>query len=294
MITNNYLKIKYKLFFNLVLLIFFLEIYNLKLNDYSKNNRILIYTCCDEEYSHYIPIFCNLLLRADKYFRIDIEIGVSLNKLSNNEEKALQYLKDKYNNSKILIKYNFFKQFKKFASYKNKKMPINCVRFISKTKIKNKYIYIIDIDLLILKKNFYIYLIDDMIKRKSCYSNIVRSSNNALSGLHFILYDKYYPIPKQKEYNIVDENLLYNIVKSKGIIIDNKTQFRPVFGIHPSPSRPKVEENKLPGWNAENYKKEWIEYINSSDFIFIKPLLHNSIKKKILLLNEFYEIKNKD
>ena len=64
-----------------------------------------------------------------------------------------------------------------------------------------------------------------MIKRKSCYSNIVRknSTKKRITGLHFILYYKYYPVPKLDNYNINDEHLLYNIMKKKNIIIDYDT-----------------------------------------------------------------------
>ena len=67
-----------------------LLIYNSLNKSKSNNNfRVLVYTCCDEKYSHYIPIFCNTLLQADKLKLIDIEIGTNLNKLSDNEEKAI-------------------------------------------------------------------------------------------------------------------------------------------------------------------------------------------------------------
>ena len=48
----------------------------------------------------------------------------------------------------------------------------------------------------------------------------------------------HYPIPPQANYEINDEVLLYNIVKSKGIEIDENTIFAPLFGIHISPHSP--------------------------------------------------------
>ena len=67
------------------------------------NYRVLVYSCCDELYSHYIPIFFNTILRADKLKLIDIEICTNLYNLSEKEEKAINFLRKKYNYSKIII-----------------------------------------------------------------------------------------------------------------------------------------------------------------------------------------------
>lgn len=267
-----------------------IKIINLK-KPLKLNYRILVYSCCDEFYSHYIPIFCNTILRADKLKLVDIEIGTSLNNLSQNEEKAIDYLRKKYNYSKIIINYNTFIKNKTGIYYNNTKiLHANSIRFITQPTIKNKYVYISDIDLFILVDNFYLNLIDDMTKRKNSYSNIVRSNSNFLTGLHFTEYDAYYPIPKQKNYLTVDEILLYNIVKSKGIKIDKKANYRPVFGIHASPSRTTVNTNKIIGWGAERYKSDWINYCKSNDFKYIYPLLDKFIINKIKMLNNYYGI----
>lgn len=257
-------------------------------NDY----RVLLYTCCDNKYSHYIPIFCSLALRADKLKKIDIEIGVNLNKLTDNEEKALNYLRKKYSYSKIIIKYNYFIKNKTGVYYNNNKVKVNSVRFISQPIIKNKYVYITDVDMFIFVENFYLNLIDDMNKRKNCYSNIIRQNTKHMTGLHFIKYNAYYPIPKQKIYYINDEVLLYNIMKSKNIKIDNKTEYRPQFGIHASPSRRHVGSVGFVGWGAENYKFNWINYYKSNEFKYIYPLLDNYLLKVITKLNEYYSIKD--
>lgn len=300
-ILNNlfYLIIKFKflliIFFLLIINnIYFFKFFHKLLNLNSNQDRILLYTCCDDIYSHYIPIFCNLALHSDKLKKLDIEIGVSVNKLSDNEEKALDYLRKKYSYSKIIIKYNFFIKNNTGFYYNNIKIKPNSVRFISQPLIHNKYVYITDIDIFIFIDNFYLYLIDDMKRRKSCYSNIVRPKTHHLTGLHFIEYDAYYPIPMQKKYNINDEVLLFNILKSKGIKIDYKTNYRPQFGIHVSPSRSHVSSIGHIGWGAENYKFNWINYCKSKEFRYIYPLLDKFILKKISKLNNYYSIKDKE
>lgn len=264
--------------------------YDIKIDN--TNYRVLVYTCCDELYSHYIPIFINTLLLSDKLKKIDIEIGVNVNKLSNKEEKAILYLKKKYSYSKIIINYNFFIKNSSGVYYNNIKLKPGSVRFITQPTIKNKYVYLTDVDIFVFVDNFYLNLIDDMIKRKSCYSNLVRFNSSHLTGLHFIYYDSYYPIPKQKDYDINDEILLYNIMKSKGIKIDYITEYRPNFGIHASPNRMHVSSVGFEGWNAENFKFKWIEYIKSCDFNYIYPLLDEFIRNKISMLNKYYSINN--
>ena len=231
-------------------------------------------------------------MKTDELKRIDIEIHLGNQKLSKNEEKAIDFIRKKYYYSKIIIKYNTFIKNETGTFFKNNKVQTGSVRFLSQPTIRNKYIYITDVDIFYMEKNFYLYLIDDMIKRKSCYSNIIRKNKiiKCFSGLHFILYDKYYPIPKLENYSIFQEHLLYNIMKKKKIIIDHDTEFRPVFGIHASPQRPQVGSGKIVGWGAEKYKQQWIDFSKSVDFKNIYPLLDVYVKEKINMLNKYYEI----
>ena len=113
-------------------------LFNLK-NFKNSGDRILVYSCCDEFYSHYIPIFLNTMLRADKLKRLDFEIGVNLNCLNEKEEKAIAYLRNNYPYSKIMIKYNFFIKNSTGTFYNNIKVQTWSVRFISEPTIKNKY-----------------------------------------------------------------------------------------------------------------------------------------------------------
>lgn len=268
--------------------------YLLRKNNITKEDRVLVYTCCDELYSHFIPIFCNTLLRSDKLKMIDIEIGVNVNSLSKNEEHALDFLRKKYSYSKIKINYNIFIKNKTGIFYKNIKLHANSVRFVSEPTIKNKYVYITDVDIFIFTDNYFINLIDDMKRKNNKYSNLVRPNRKQLTGLHFTEYDAYYPVPKQEKYDICDEVLLFNIVKSKGIKIDMHTQYRPNPGIHASPSRPHVNSIGYVGWLAELYKVSWINYCRSDDFKYIYPLLDNYIIKQISKLNDYYGISEKD
>ena len=127
-----------------------------------------------------------------------------------------------------------------------------------------------------------------MRKRNSCYSNMVRRNFNykRLTGLHFSEYNMHYPIPPQKNYDINDEELLFNIVKSKGIIIDYNTTFRPLFGIHLSPHTPDGSK-----YGGKSYILNWVHFCNSTDYKFIYPLLDRFIKIKIGVANKIFQIK---
>ena len=244
----------------------------------------------------FIPIFCHTILKTDEFKRIDIEIHLGNQRLTQNEEKAIDFIRKKYYYSKIKIKYNTFLKNISGTFYKNNKVETGSVRFLSQPTIRNKYVYITDVDIFYFEKNFYLNLIDDIIKRKSCYSNIIRKNSiiKSFSGLHFILYNRYYPIPKLDNYSVHQEHLLYNIMKKKNIIIDYDTEFRPVFGIHASPKRPEVASGRLVGWGAEKYKQKWLDYCKSDDFKNIYPLFDIYLKETINKLNKFFRINTTD
>ena len=258
----------------------------ISLSDYFK--RTLIYTCCDEKYSHFIPLFCAALLYSNK--NIDIEIGTSVNKLTDSEENALIYLRKVFPNSKILIKYNYFKVVNNIAIYNNNKMFINTVRFISEPIIKDYYTYISDIDLIMFDKNFYVHHIKILKDNNIIYDNIVRKNNPThLSGLHFCITEKWYPLNLTNiDYKINDEEVLMNIAKNK-TSINHELVLRPQHGIHMSFNRPEVKAGKIIGWGAEPYKIIWNEFINTEIYKTIELSFHNIIIDQINKLNKFYK-----
>lgn len=258
----------------------------ISLSDYFK--RTLIYTCCDEKYSHFIPLFCAALLYSNK--NIDIEIGTSVNKLTDAEENALIYLRKVFPNSKILIKYNYFKVVNNIAIYNNNKMFINTVRFISEPIIKDYYTYISDIDLIMLDKNFYVHHIKILKDNNIIYDNIVRKNNPThLSGLHFCITEKWYPLNLTNiDYKINDEEVLMNIAKNK-TSINHELVLRPQHGIHMSFNRPEVKAGKIIGWGAEPYKIIWNEFINTEIYKTIELSFHSIIIDQINKLNKFYK-----
>ena len=253
-----------------------------------KFKRTLVYTCCDEKYSHFIPLFCASLLYSND--NIDIEIGVSNSKLTDEEEKALDYLRKCFDKSKILIKYNFFTVENKLAKYDNHIMAINSVRFVSEPIIKNDYTYISDVDLIIFDKNFYDCHIQTMKKYNMIYDNIVRKNAlTHLSGLHFCKTSKWYPlILNNLKFDINDEELLLNIAKAKTTVNYNLVD-RPQHGIHMSLNRPEVKKGKVVGWGAEPYKNVWNTFILTDIYKKIQSSFSDIVNEQIDKLNKFYK-----
>ena len=247
-------------------------------------DRTLIYTCCDEKYSHFIPLFCAALLYSND--NIDIEIGVSISKLTNEEELALEYLKNKFKDSQILIRYNMFtvyynKSNTNQAIYEGNEMMINSIRFVSEPIIKDTYTYISDIDIISLEHNFSNIHINEMNKNNLVYDNIVRKNT---------VKTKYqYPLNyKNLKTDINDEQLLLNICKDK-YMINRELTFRPVHGIHMSLNRNITITENIPGWGADKWKYKWKQFISTDIYKTIEKSFSSMIKELIENLNNYYE-----
>lgn len=257
--------------------------------------RTLIYTCCDEKYSHFIPLFCAALLWSNE--NIDIEIGVSNKSLTENEEKALTFLRKEYPNSKILIKYNMFDvDYNKpnivQATYNQKEMMINTVRFVSEPIIKDTYTYISDIDIINFDKNFYDIHIKNMNENNTFYSNVVRPNSFRMTGLHFVKTAEYYPVNiNDIELNKLDEQVLYDIM-NKTKYICNSLCIRPVHGIHMSPSRNDPAGIDGLGWGARRYKDEWNKFKESKIYKNILFSFDSLIIELIKKLENYYNSLN--
>ena len=251
--------------------------------------RTLFYTCADKLYSHWIPLYClSLLMYNDN---IDIEIGME-GELDKEERFCVDYLRSEYPTSKIIIHENLFTVNGGVAFFNGKRMLINTVRFLSVPSIKDDYVYIGDIDILCMEKNISDQHISHMKMNGCKYSNILRPTDKSrMTGLHFSEYDSYYPLPYIDDMNLLmnDEQLLKIMVERRGLIIDNDTTFRPVHGIHFSKNRPTVcGSDKIPGWGAETYRKEWNVFSNTVQYKVIYEHIDEQIKTMIRKLEEYY------
>jgi len=143
------------------------------------------------------------------------------------------------------------------------------MRFITQPRWKAKYVYIGDVDIFVCRDILACHL-DNIGKNGLDFSNIKRKGEARLSGLHFIAYDKMYPVKIPAHINLKhvnDEILLYHMMSAKGYKIpdENEVTFRPLLGLHASYySRPPLptlttedeEVSCFPSWfvNTEGRK----------------------------------------
>lgn len=256
--------------------------------------RTLIYTCADKKYSHWIPLYCLSILTFNK--DVDIEIGME-GHLEPLEKEAVEYIRSQFPNSQILIKENFFTKIgekKAFVESQNIKTLFVTVRFVTTPKLKADYVYIGDVDIIILEP-FVQQHLNNMEKLGLNYSNIVQLKNPqkmGMSGLHFSKWNAYYPLPNLSEIDLFkdDREILKDIISLKGNHINLDATFRPVHGIHFSKNRPTVKgDEKIPGWGADKYRKAWEVFSNTEQYKFVYENTDESIKMMIKMLNDYYK-----
>lgn len=262
----------------------------LSMTSSNKNGRTLVYSCVDKEYAHWIPLYCLGMLYHNS--NIDIEIGME-GYLCDDDRQAIEYLKKRFPNSEIKINENLFVREGKYALVDGIKCLFNTVRFITTPTIKNEYIYIGDVDIICLERNIFSKHVEVMKKENMCYSNIVRKNSNPpkLTGLHFSLYDCFYPHPSLEGIDMTtnDEEILAKMVMRKGITLNYSALWRPIHGIHFSQNRPSIKgTDKIPGWNADRYKHQWIEFINTEEYQFIINKTNKFIKEMIDRINKYF------
>lgn len=254
--------------------------------------RTTFFTCVNKKYEDFIPLFIHSILYHNE--SADVEIGVESLSLDNKTKGSIKFLKDKYPNNKIIIReVSFGTNNIDGVSYG---IIPNSVRFIETPTIVNEYVYIGDIDIVVLEKDLSVIHINNMKETGLNYSNIVRPYDNSnmkrLSGLHFTKWNSYYPIPKYinlaKEGLLNhDEVLLYRLVSTKNEISE-LSQFRPVHGIHMSPNR---KSDAALGWGLSKWKNEWLSYRESDEFKFLEK---NCFSKRILsnlnIIDKYYNL----
>lgn len=251
-------------------------------------DRTLIYNCCDDVYTHFIPLHCASILFSNE--NVDIEIGVNLNKLTDNEEESLKTLRQLYPESQINIKYNFYKKTKPSgfdnAVYNGKTMWSNTVRFVSEPDIKNKYTYIDDIDIVMLDKNFFNYHIDIMKKYNTPYSNWVRDNDSSkITGLHFVKTNSFYPQNLEGINLHKNDECILKEIQSRICKINNDIPRRPVHGLHFSNNQRFKAQLKLCEKfinELKSYKNIFKDFLNSDEYKIIKQC-------NTTLVNEYIE-----
>ena len=257
--------------------------------------RTLIYNCCDDAYTHFIPLHCASALFSNE--NIDIEIGINLSKLTDNEEDSLNQLRNLYPDSQINIKYNFYKKTKPGgfdnALFDGKTMWSNTVRYVSEPEIKNEYTYISDIDIVMLEKNFYNYHINIMKEYNTPYSNWVRDNDRSkITGLHFVKTDTFYPQNLDGINLHKNDEVILKEIQSRICKINDDIPRRPVHGLHFSNNQRFNAQLKLPEkfiTELKSYKNVFRQFLNSEEYNIVKKCNTNLINEYIDDFSKYYK-----
>jgi hypothetical protein len=214
--------------------------------------RTLIFTCANPAYEDFAPLYAaSALLHTTSAL---VEIGVQdTEAFLGKHAAAWQRVMDRFPKRTLLRNVKFPRGI----------LP-NTVRFVTTPLSKAQYVYIGDIDILILEKGFPNIHINYMRRNGVPYSNSVRPETDRMSGLHFAEYAAFYPLPDTRSIDLSmnDERVLHAICRLKGFAIrDNAPWFRPVHGIHMSPNRmPNSSDRggrKIPGWGWKQYRGQY-------------------------------------
>jgi hypothetical protein len=224
---------------------------------------ILFHTACDPAYEDFIPVFAlSVLINIPDS---KVEIGVK------DAYELPEYLKP-YKDRLHIYKYHC-----------PEGVNASTIRYINNVTTKADYVYISDIDFVILDPNLVQTHLDRMKETGLPYCNGFREESRALTGLHFTKYDAYYPVDYDgiDIVNLQDEQALYQMVRKRigRIPMDF---FRPVHGIHISPSRTITGE---PGWCCFDwFKPLWAAWYEKVRGFLFSERVTDAFKQ----INEYY------
>lgn len=238
----------------------------------------LFYGCADRKYDDFAPLHAASVLSHVQNARV--EIGV---------EDARAYRADHGAATDIIHSVFGLDRFiirEVGWTINGKRIVPNSVRFITTPLTFTEYVYIGDIDIIVLDPKIIDHHLRVMAETGLPYSNRARGAPRAqLSGLHFTRHDAYYPLPNLSDIDIteeVDEALLYKIVQRRGLPIQDKVA-RPFPGIHVSPNRPPegkelADGKRGPGWGIRKWPTEFTAFSKSDLMQKLRPRLSPRIQ----------------
>lgn len=186
---------------------------------------LCISTVVNKEYQKYIPIFIYFIYKSYPEYGIKIFLT---DKLKSCYIPIIERLKLLCN---VEIKENIFN--KRFL---NSGQQLKTIRWLINDSFFNDFdnVYIGDIDLIICKESMSLeqFHLNHCILNNLFYSNCIRPNTKRMSGLHFIIKEKYFekinPIIYKYKNNILNgkiifnrnirnEHILYNMIEESGI-----------------------------------------------------------------------------
>ena len=239
---------------------------------------ILFYTCANERYHDFAPLYACSVLWAFPPARVEFGVEGRLS-FETVHGGAVDVLREQYGQDKISYSAVPWRQ----ADGRN--IVPNTVRFITPPKTEAAYVYIGDIDIIFLDRSFPTGHFEFMARKGLPYSNSVRPGTKRMSGLHFTLSNAYYPIPDLSDIELAvmnDEEVLYEICRRRNLKIQDQTWYRPSHGIHVSPNRSirgsSVSGAEAPGWGLGSHEEAYKAFIGSDAMIELRPYLSERVR----------------
>ena len=243
--------------------------------------RVLFYACADRKYEHFAPLFaCSTFVTAPYGF---VEIGLEdAEAFEAKHARALEPLRRRFPNRLKLRTVDF-----------SQAIP-NTVRFLVEPETPGNFIYISDIDLIVLDARLAARHTSFMRQQHLPYSNSVRPrERDKLTGLHFTRRIAHWPLPDLSDIDLRttnDERVLYQIVKRRGHRLQDEVWWRPVPGLHLSPNRdPLPIDGKGLHWGLST---EWRDRFNaliaSPAFCEIRDYLDPSLQESLRFIEAHY------
>lgn len=194
------------------------------------NKTTLFYTCVNTKFWGFgmiYPMFV-LLTNPNSLVEIGVENG---SRFKRKYKHVIEFYEQNFPNRVKFSPTSFYK----WGLLGRTKIVPNTVRFVTKPSLKADYLYIGDSDIFITEEitSQHVKNIND---NGLDFSNMVRGSKRRLTGLHFIEYDKMYPLPSLLGLRLGkknDEEILFELMARKGYKMPSQeVNFRPAHGLH--------------------------------------------------------------
>jgi hypothetical protein len=166
---------------------------------------------------------------------------------------------------------------------RNKHIP-NTYRFFEKPHVDSVYTYIADIDIMFLGNDM-VHQYESHWPNNLPYNNMLRIENNfRLTGVHMVKTKEYFTDQlikcQQKYYHGAidsDENILGKMCSEVFGLPDFSHRFRPIYGIHFSPSRGANKRIEL--YVYRNYYNQFMEIKGKYKELFELEIFKKLVKQ---------------
>jgi hypothetical protein len=252
--------------------------------------ELLIYVYADEKYSMFAIPYVHFALKHNPQACVEVCFD-DLESFRSKNINAIKILEEKYHG-----RYHF----RQATILRSSGIIPNTIRFIDPPELKANYIYIGDIDLIIMDDIIATHT-DLMKKSGLSYSNVIRkesinTSYPRLTGLHFCHYNDYFPLPDLSDIDLAtanDEYVLYEIMKRKGVNLSPDFNIRPECGIHMSLSRTPTGYSSgamastfftsgAHGWGGQSYHERFLNEL--ADDFYTKLSAYLDLRFRVLVI----------